>query len=127
MSGLRAAFLSLLPPGLSFRDPALLWLLALVPLALMLRFFRERRGTGAIVVPTLAFVARTPSALLLANLDDLLGCRDMQNLPGTLDEHPNWRRKAPVPLEEWKAFGRSNRIAAAIRREGRGGERPGTQ
>ncbi|MBI5015249.1 MAG: 4-alpha-glucanotransferase [Deltaproteobacteria bacterium] len=74
-----------------------------------------------------AFVARTPSALLLANLDDLLGCRDMQNLPGTLDEHPNWRRKAPVPLEEWKAFGRSNRIAAAIRREGRGGERPGTQ
>lgn len=67
-----------------------------------------------------AFLARTPSALFLANLDDLLGSRDMQNLPGTLDEHPNWRRKVAVPLEEWPTHGRANRIAAAIRREGRG-------
>lgn len=73
----------------------------------------------ALAEATHAFLARTPSALLLANLDDLLGSRDMQNLPGTLDEHPNWRRKAPAALEQWPDNDRVNRIAAAIRAEGR--------
>jgi 4-alpha-glucanotransferase len=67
-----------------------------------------------------AFLARTPSALLLANLDDLLGARDMQNLPGTLDEHPNWRRKSPLPLEAWSDFPRARRVAQAIWGQGRG-------
>jgi 4-alpha-glucanotransferase len=66
------------------------------------------------------YLARTPSALMLANLDDLLGGFEMQNLPGTIDEHPNWRRKCPVPLEDWGKSTRAARIAAAIRREGRG-------
>jgi 4-alpha-glucanotransferase len=70
-----------------------------------------------------ALLSRTPSALLLANLDDLVGVREMQNLPGTLDEHPNWRRKLPVPLEEWTNLRRPGRIAEAIRREGRGTRR----
>jgi 4-alpha-glucanotransferase len=65
-------------------------------------------------------LARTPSALMLASLDDLLGEREMQNLPGTLTEHPNWRRKVRLPLEEWKDLPRPRRIADAIRREGRG-------
>lgn len=67
-----------------------------------------------------AFLARTPSALLLANLDDLLGGLEMQNLPGTIDEHPNWVRKASLPVERWGASGRAVRIAEAIGREGRG-------
>jgi 4-alpha-glucanotransferase len=66
-----------------------------------------------------AFAARTPSALLAANLDDLLGSREMQNLPGTLDEHPNWRRKSVLPVETWPRSERAARIAEAIRREGR--------
>ncbi len=74
-----------------------------------------------------AFLARTPAALLLANLDDLLGEREMQNLPGTLAEHPNWRRRGSVPLEAWGGVERARRIAAAVRREGRAGPagRPG--
>ncbi len=67
-----------------------------------------------------AFLARTPSALLLANLDDLLGGLEMQNLPGTTTEHPNWVRKCDVSLERWAASARAARIAEAIRREGRG-------
>jgi Ca-activated chloride channel family protein len=47
----------LLPPGLSLKDPAALWLLLLVPIAIWLRARRERRGDGALTVPTLAFVA----------------------------------------------------------------------
>jgi len=67
-----------------------------------------------------AFLARTPSALLLASLDDLLGGFEMQNLPGTTVEHPNWVRKCDVPLERWASSARAVRIAEAIRGEGRG-------
>jgi (1->4)-alpha-D-glucan 1-alpha-D-glucosylmutase len=67
-----------------------------------------------------AYLARTPSALMLANLDDLLGGFEMQNLPGTLDQHPNWRRKCRTPVEDWSASQRARRIADGIRHEGRG-------
>lgn len=49
-------FATLLPPGLSFRDPLLLLLLLVIPAAIALRVARERSGAGALVVPTLAFV-----------------------------------------------------------------------
>ncbi len=48
----------LLPAGFSLRDPIFLWLLLVVPLAVLLHALRERRGDGALVVPTLAFVER---------------------------------------------------------------------
>jgi len=57
VTGLRQELLALVPPGLSFRDPDLLWLLLLVPVVIFLKVRRERRGDGALVVPTLAFVA----------------------------------------------------------------------
>jgi 4-alpha-glucanotransferase len=46
------------------------------------------------------FLARTKSRLLAISLEDLLGVVDQPNIPGTVDEHPNWRRRLPVPLEE---------------------------
>jgi 4-alpha-glucanotransferase len=47
-----------------------------------------------------AFLARTRSRLLAISLEDLLGVSDQPNVPGTVDEHPNWRRKLPVAIEE---------------------------
>lgn len=74
-----------------------------------------------------AYMARSWSALLLANMDDLHGNLEMQNLPGTVQEHPNWRRKLPLPLEEWGACARGEAIIAAIKAERgqspRGGKR----
>jgi 4-alpha-glucanotransferase len=32
--------------------------------------------------------------------EDLLGVETMVNLPGTFDEHPNWRRRLPVSLAD---------------------------
>ncbi len=61
MTGLKQELLALVPPGLSFKDPGLLLLLLVVPLAIALAFLRERRGDGALVVPTLAFAAPRPS------------------------------------------------------------------
>jgi 4-alpha-glucanotransferase len=46
------------------------------------------------------FLAQTPCRLLAVQLDDTLGLREQANLPGTTDEHPNWRRKMAVPLEQ---------------------------
>jgi 4-alpha-glucanotransferase len=41
----------------------------------------------------LGYVAQSPSPLMLAPLEDLLGLVEQPNLPGTIDEHPNWRRR----------------------------------
>lgn len=40
-----------------------------------------------------AFIARTQCALALAPLEDVLAEIDQPNLPGTVDQHPNWRRR----------------------------------
>lgn len=61
MSGLKALLGTLVPPGLTFKNPELLFLLLLVPLAIALRVHRERKGTGALVVPTLVRVAHCRS------------------------------------------------------------------
>jgi len=45
------------------------------------------------------FLARTPSRLLAVSLEDLLGVIDQPNIPGTVDEHPNWRQRLPVARE----------------------------
>jgi 4-alpha-glucanotransferase len=39
------------------------------------------------------FVARTPSQLALLPLEDALGLPEQPNIPGTVAEHPNWRRR----------------------------------
>jgi 4-alpha-glucanotransferase len=46
------------------------------------------------------YLARTPCKLLLVSLDDVIGTMDQQNMPGTVDAHPNWMQKTPVTLEE---------------------------
>ena len=45
------------------------------------------------------FLARTQSRLLTLSLEDLLGLIDQPNIPGTVDEHPNWRRRLPVTID----------------------------
>src|SRR5581483_958833 len=46
------------------------------------------------------FIARTPSRLMAISLEDLLGVVDQPNIPGTVNEHPNWRQRLPVGVEE---------------------------
>jgi 4-alpha-glucanotransferase len=46
------------------------------------------------------FLARTKSRLLTISLEDLLGVIDQPNIPGTVDEHPNWRRRLPLTADE---------------------------
>ncbi|MGJ0507987.1 MAG: glycogen debranching protein GlgX [Methylocystis sp.] len=63
-----------------------------------------------------AFVARTPSALAMAQLDDLAGETAAVNLPGTDRERDNWRRKLAVPVETLFEAPRARAILAGLRR-----------
>jgi 4-alpha-glucanotransferase len=45
------------------------------------------------------FIAATPSQLRLLPLEDALALADQPNVPGTVDEHPNWRRRYPVQAD----------------------------
>jgi len=51
------------------------------------------------------YLARTKSRLLAISLEDLLGVVDQPNIPGTVNEHPNWRQRLPLAIDQ---------IAAAI-------------
>jgi 4-alpha-glucanotransferase len=42
------------------------------------------------------FIAETPSRLALLPLEDALASIEQPNLPGTIDQHPNWRRRYPA-------------------------------
>ena len=81
---------------------------------------REKRGIGRALAaaglqadtdaaswsPALAlaahrFLARTPAKIMLVSMEDVFGQVQQVNLPGTVNEYPNWRRKLERPIEEW--------------------------
>jgi (1->4)-alpha-D-glucan 1-alpha-D-glucosylmutase len=63
------------------------------------------------------YLARTPAELMVGQLEDVVGMLDQTNLPGTTTEHPNWRRKLILSLEELQHDARFDDLAAALRRE----------
>jgi 4-alpha-glucanotransferase len=67
-----------------------------------------------------AFLAATPTRLVSIAIEDVLGLEDQLNVPGTVSEHPNWRRRWPVLLEDLASDQRLARIAGMFSRSGRG-------
>ncbi len=65
------------------------------------------------------FLARTPCALFSVQIEDLLGVREQPNIPGTVDEHPNWQRKVPLPLEEMESQTRVIALTHALNEDRR--------
>jgi 4-alpha-glucanotransferase len=67
-----------------------------------------------------AVLARAPSRLVLAALGDAVGDLRQPNLPGTVDEYPNWRLPVadaegrPVSLEELESSALVQRLAALL-------------
>jgi 4-alpha-glucanotransferase len=57
----------------------------------------DRHDLNAVV----GFLARTKSRLLAISLEDLLGVIDQPNIPGTVNEHPNWRQRLPLAIDEF--------------------------
>lgn len=70
-----------------------------------------------VVDAALAFLATTPCPLAIVPMEDLLGLVEQPNLPGTVDEHPNWRRRLPVPIDALLARPEVARRIATLNRE----------
>jgi 4-alpha-glucanotransferase len=49
--------------------------------------------------------------------EDLTAIPEQVNIPGTMDEHPNWRRKLSVSIEELAAAPLFRSITEALREE----------
>lgn len=60
----------------------------------------------------LRYMGDSPARMVLVNLEDLWLETERQNVPGTIAEHPNWRRKARYDLE---AFIRMPKVTDALR------------
>jgi len=68
------------------------------------------------------YLARTPCKILTFQLEDIFGQLEQVNLPGTMEQYPNWRRKLPLDLEVLMEDPRIESLARVLRRE-RGGPR----
>src|SRR5262249_47462295 len=78
------------------------------------------RGLAAESFASVArYLADAPSRLLVVSIEDLLGVTQQVNLPGTVDQHPNWRLRLPVALEESPRHDGVRSVAAALRAAGR--------
>lgn len=63
-------------------------------------------------------LGQAPCALITAPLDDALAVEERPNMPGTIDEWPNWRLALPAPLEELEACKLAQSIAHALNERG---------
>ncbi|MBK1665158.1 4-alpha-glucanotransferase [Rhodospirillum rubrum] len=67
-----------------------------------------------------AWLARTPSLILMLQIEDVLEMPEQANMPGTIDQHPNWRRRIPLAVEALEMDGRLGRLACILASHGRG-------
>ena len=72
-------------------------------LAMLTDLLRHHAIDSDDLYAVVGFLARTKSRLLAVSLEDLLGVMDQPNIPGTIDEHPNWRQRLPIALDEMAA------------------------
>jgi 4-alpha-glucanotransferase len=67
-------------------------------LAMLDEVLRHQAIQGNDLYAVAAFLAKTRSRLMAIALEDLLGVIDQPNIPGTVNEHPNWRQRLPVAV-----------------------------
>jgi 4-alpha-glucanotransferase len=72
------------------------------------------RSVEAILAALYGFLARTPAVLVAATLEDAVEAPDRPNVPGTIDQRPNWSLPLPVPLDDLAADPRVRRLAAIL-------------
>jgi 4-alpha-glucanotransferase len=74
--------------------------------------------TPELCVAIYEYLARTPCRLMLVSLDDIIGSLNQQNLPGTIDSHPNWIQKTTLTLEDILEDNRFCELSRMLSREG---------
>jgi 4-alpha-glucanotransferase len=74
---------------------------------------------GPVYDPALAeavyrFLGQSPAKLVMMQIEDVLGEIEQANLPGTVAEHPNWRRRLSRALDEILGGRDFEHLAAAL-------------
>ena len=76
----------------------------------------EDASSREAVVAAYRALGNAPSAVLAASLDDALAVEQRPNMPGTVDQWPNWSLALPQTLEEVESATLPRQIADELRR-----------
>jgi len=88
--------------------------------------FWDATGTGAMPAPdepapvvdaAVHQVARSACEVAIVAIEDLVGLEEAPNLPGTIDQHPNWRRRLPDTIDGLLAAPATARRSMLLRNE----------
>jgi len=77
----------------------------------------DRNTLAEIALAANRYLARSPGRLLMVQLEDLLGDVAQVNVPTTRDEHPNWRQRAAIALEDLERDPRLVAMSEALSHE----------
>jgi 4-alpha-glucanotransferase len=72
------------------------------------------RPASEVIQASYDLLAQAPCALLTAVLEDALAVEERPNMPGTIDQWPNWCLALPVPLEDIEQSPLAGAIAASL-------------
>ncbi|TDF81549.1 4-alpha-glucanotransferase [Pseudomonas sp. H9] len=59
--------------------------------------YGEHADSDQLIDACIRYLGHTRAPLVMVPLEDLLGVDEQPNLPGTVDSHPNWRRRFAQP------------------------------
>ena len=61
------------------------------------------------------YLSRSNSHIQLIPIEDALEVVEQVNIPGTIEQHPNWLQKLPVLLEDFEQVDSVKRIVQAMK------------
>ena len=70
---------------------------------------------GDVIGSAYGLLAEAPCRVLTVGLDDLAGVEERPNMPGTVDEWPNWCIALPRPIEELQSEELARAVTARMR------------
>jgi len=73
--------------------------------------------TDELMVALHTYLARSAAELMLVQPEDIFGQCEQANLPGTVDQHPNWRRKLALNIDAWRDDRRIQALTQVLRAE----------
>lgn len=69
-------------------------------------------------------LASSPASMVALQADDIFEIAEAPNLPGTIDEHPNWRRRNAIIVEKFSKNAKLKQVGNLMRKAGRGVAKP---
>jgi (1->4)-alpha-D-glucan 1-alpha-D-glucosylmutase len=75
------------------------------------------RPTSEMITAVHRYIARSESAIMMLQMEDVFGQIEQANVPGTVQQQPNWCRRLDLPLEQWAQCRPLMELAKAMRGE----------